>query len=421
MSPAELAAAFLVQLVLILAACRVIGLLAARVGQPQVMAEMIAGIVLGPSLFGQYFPEWQAGFFPQDTKTVLYCVSQMGLACYMFLVGLEFRTDLFVAQYRRAAAVSLTGVIAPFILGAITAVWLLESPGRYFSAEVSFGRALLFLGSAMCITAFPVLARIITEKKLTGTTLGTLTLAAGAVDDVAAWSLLAVVLAGSQGNSLSALLTILGGMIYAGVTLGLVSRWLTPLSRTVAHAGKLTGSQFSLMLMLLFGAAWVSDAIGIHAVFGAFVLGCAVPRGRLSQELTQRLEGLVTTLLVPLFFTYSGLHTRFDLIATPGLWGVATIVLIAASLGKGGACWAAARWMGADQRTALAVGALMNARGMMELILLNIGRERGLITAELFTIMVAMTLITTWMTSPALEWIYGPVRAEDGELESAAG
>lgn len=421
MSPSELAALLLIQLLVILGACRVVGALAQRCGQPQVIGEMAAGILLGPSLFGQIAPQWQTLVFPADSKPVMYCLSQLGLALYMFLVGLEFRTDLFVAQHRRAAAVSLTGILAPFALGAVAAMWLMQSPGQYFTERVTTGQAILFLGSAMCITAFPVLARIIRERQLTGTSLGTLTLAAGALDDVAAWSLLAVVLASSEGGGTAAAVTVLGGAAYAAVSLGLISRWLKPLSLSVAHAGKLTGGQFAGMLMLLFSAAWISDAIGIHAVFGAFILGCAVPRGRLAEELTHRLDDIVTTLLVPLFFTYSGLNTRLDLITTPGLWLVAGVILAAACLGKFAACWAAARLTGADNPTALAVGALMNARGMMELILLNIGRDRGLITPALFSIMVVMTLATTLLASPVVEWIYGRRLREDADLEPAAG
>jgi Kef-type K+ transport system membrane component KefB len=217
-----------------------------------------------------------------------------------------------------------------------------------------------------------------------------------------------------------ALWTVMGGTAYVVVTLVLISRALTPLADKVTHAGKLSGGRFAWILMLLFASAWVSDAIGIHAVFGAFILGCAVPRGRLVEELTQRLEGIVTTLLVPLFFAYSGLNTRLDLLTSPGLWLVAGVVLLAACLGKGAACWAAARLTGADHPTALAVGALMNARGMMELILLNIGRERGLNTPELFSIMVVMTLATTLFASPAVEWVYGRREREAVELETAA-
>jgi len=421
MTPAELSALFLVQLVAILGMCRLIGIVARRCGQPQVMAEMLAGVVLGPSVFGQFAPAWQSALFPPETKPVLYCVSQLGLALYMFLVGLEFRIELFRAQFRRAAAVSITGMVVPFVCGALVAAWLLQSPGQFFTPSVTNTQAMIFLGSAMCITAFPMLARLIVERQLTGTALGTLTLAAGALDDVAAWCLLAIVLAGSDGSSLAAVWTIAGGVIYTAVTLGFIPLALKPLSRTVEQTGRLTSGQFAVLLILLLLSAWTSDAIGIHAVFGAFILGCAVPRGRIVQEFTRKVEALVGTLLVPLFFAYSGLHTRLDLIATPSLWLVGAVVLLAACLGKGVACWAAARLTGADSATALAVGALMNARGMMELILLNIARERGLITLELFAIMVVMALATTLLASPALEWVYGRHTRAAGELEPAAG
>jgi Kef-type K+ transport system membrane component KefB len=264
----------------------------------------------------------------------------------------------------------------------------------------------MFLGAAMCITAFPMLARIIIERGLSGTMLGTLSLAAGAMGDAAAWCLLAVVLSSSEGNSSIATLTIGGGLAYVLLTLTVVRRSLRPLGQMAEREGKVTPTMLSFSLMLMMLGAWITDGIGVHAVFGAFVLGCAMPRGLFGRELARQVEPLGTVLLVPAFFAYSGLNTRLDLVDSPYLWFVAAVVLLAACLGKGGGCWAAARMNGEDQRTSLALGTLMNARGMMELIILNIGLERGLITSQLFSIMVVMAVVTTLMTSPLLAWLY---------------
>ncbi|MBC8115590.1 MAG: cation:proton antiporter [Candidatus Saccharimonas sp.] len=406
MSTFDLSVRFFLQMAIILAACRFVGLFARRMGQPQVVAEMVAGVILGPSIFGLLLPETQQYFFPKESKVILFAVCQVGIALYMFLVGLEFRTDLFQLRLRSAASISIAGMLIPFVLGVAIALWLVQSSGEFFTERVKPFEGALFLGAAMCITAFPVLARIIVERGLAGTTLGTLSLAAGAMDDAAAWCLLAVVLASFESNLMIAVLTIGGSVAYALLTLTVVRWGLKPLGRMAEREGKVTPGMVSFALMLMMLGSWMTDAIGIHAVFGAFILGCAMPRGLFAREMTKQVEPLATGLLVPVFFTYSGLNTRLDLMATPNLWFVATVILLAACLGKVGGCWAAARLNGEDHRTSLAVGALMNARGLMELIILNIGLERGLITPELFSIMVVMAIVTTLMASPLLEWLY---------------
>lgn len=349
MSHAELATRFLLQLTIILAACRCLGLLARRIGQPQAMAEMIAGVILGPSVFGLMWPAAEGYIFPVESQSVLLTVSQIGVALYMLLVGLEFRTDLFRSHVRAAASISIAGMLVPLAFGVTVGWWLMQSPGVFFPVTVRVWEGAVFLGAAMCITAFPMLARIIQEQGLMGTVVGTLSLAAGAVGDAAAWCLSVVVLSRTEGNP--------------------------------------------AMVML-----------------GAFLLGCAIPRGDVSRALTRWAGPLATAILIPVFFAYSGLHTRLDLVDSPYLWFVTGVVLFAACIGKGGGCWAAARLNGEDQRTALAVGALMNARGLMELILLNAGLERGIITPTLFSIMVVMAIVTTLMTTPLLRRLY-PVQA----------
>ncbi|MGH9461824.1 MAG: cation:proton antiporter [Vicinamibacteria bacterium] len=406
----ELSARFFLQLAFILAACRIVGLAARRFRQPQVVAEMVAGVLIGPSLFGLYLPELQGRLFDNASMSIIYAVSQLGLVLYMFLVGVEFQTDLIRRRLRSAAAVSLAGITVPFGLGSLLAWLLMTGPGSgstFFAPSVSIGEAMLFLGAAMSITAFPMLARIIHEQGLTGTSLGTLALAAGATDDAAAWCILAIVLASFGADSSIAVLTIVGAILYVAFVLLIGRRLFHRLGTRAERSRGVNGSMLSFVLMVLMLGAWLTDVIGIYAVFGAFILGTAMPRGTFAQDLERRLEPITTNFLLPLFFVYSGLNTSIGLVDTPFLWAVALLILLAACVGKGVACWLAARLHGESQREALAIGTLMNARGLMELILLNIGLERGIITPVLFTILVFMAIATTLMASPIFELVYG--------------
>ncbi|MEK6279423.1 MAG: cation:proton antiporter [Acidobacteriota bacterium] len=407
MSDFDLSIRFFFQLAFILATCRVVGLIAKRFGQPQVVGEMIAGVVMGPSLFGLLFPAAQAHIFPKNSLTITYAVAQVGLVLYMFLIGAEFQVDLIRKRLRSAASVSVAGILTPFTLGALVALGLVGN-GQFFAPNVKRWEAMLFMGAAMSITAFPMLARIIHERGLTGTSLGTLALAAGSMDDAAAWCILAIVLASFNSNPLIAFSAIGGGVLYAVVVLTIGKRLLRRLGDKVERDGSLSGAMFTFVLMLLMLAAWITDAIGIYAVFGAFILGTAMPRGLFVREIQRQLEPLTTNFLLPLFFVYSGLNTRLGLVDSIMLWGVALVILLAACFGKGVACWLAARLNGEDNREALAIGTLMNARGLMELIILNIGLERGVITPRLFTIMVMMAIVTTLMASPVFELVYRP-------------
>lgn len=406
MTSFEISVRFFLQLAVLLAACRLFGAAAKRVGQPQVVGEMIAGVALGPSLLGALFPETMAWVFPRETRPVLFSASQLGLALYMFLVGLSFRREHFRSEVRGAIAVSLAGMVAPFALGALLALALRGEPG-FFAAEVQPYEAALFLGAAMCITAFPMLARILVERRLADTKLGTLALSAGALDDVAAWCLLAVVLSTFADDASTALLALGGGSAYALFVLGPGSKLLRRLGTIAEREGEVGQGLLGSTLMLVVLGAWFTDAVGIYAVFGAFLMGAAMPRGFFAEELRKCLEPLVVVLLLPLFFTWSGLNTRLDLLVSPSLWLAALAVLAVAVLGKGAACYAAARWRGTARREALAIGALMNARGLMELILLDIGRERGLIGPELFSVLVLMAVVTTLMATPIFERALG--------------
>lgn len=405
MTNAQLSVAFFLQMFVILGTARGVGWLAQRVGQPRVVGEMIAGVVLGPSLFGLLFPDWHSQLFPPESLKVLSVGAQFGVGLYMFLVGLEFRKNLFRESVKSAVVVSLSGMLVPFALGALLALWLVKLP-NLFSPSASTLEAMLFLGAAMAITAFPMLARIIYERGLTGTALGTLALAAGAIDDAAAWCVLAIVLASFGGGPLLALKAIGGGIACAAFMTTLAPRLLAPLNARVEREGGLSQSVLAIVLMLFLLTAWAMDAIGIHAVFGGFMLGVAMPRGALTRELQRQVEPLTVVLLLPMFFTFSGLNTRLDMVNSPQMLAIALAALLAACLGKGVACWAAARATGQDARTARAVGALMNARGLMELIILNIGLQKGLIQPGLFAVMVLMAIVTTLMATPLFERVY---------------
>jgi len=407
MTPFELSVQFFLQLVVILGVCRLVSRLAMSVGQPPVVGEMIAGVLMGPSLFGLFFPEWQAALFPAASKPILFSGAQVGLALYMFVVGLEFRLDLVRTRIASALTISLSGILAPFAMGCVVAIWLWRD-GRFFHEGISLIAAAPFLGAAMAITAFPMLARIIFERKLSHTTAGALALAAGAIDDAAAWCVLALVLAGLSGDFMLAAYAVGGGALFV-LALSTIGRpVLAAIARRAEKSAEDGRAMLGTMLVLLMGAAWFTDKIGLYAVFSAFFLGAAVPRGKFSEQLVTTIEPITTLLFLPLFFIYSGLNTRMDIVAASGsLWLVTFVVLAVAILGKWGACYAAARFKGESHREAMGIGMLMNARGLMELIILNIGLERGVITPAFFSIMVVMAIVTTLMCTPLFNLTYG--------------
>jgi Kef-type K+ transport system membrane component KefB len=413
MNNLHLAIQFFLQLAVILLFCRLVGVVAARFGQPQVVAEMIAGVLLGPSLFGWLAPDWQQWLFPwdrsqttRDTQSYLFPASQLGLALYMFVVGLEFRLDVIRKNLKSSLAVSLAGMVAPFVLGAGLA-WVIHRYTALFPPKTSLVEAMLFLGASMCITAFPMLARIIRHKGLTGSKMGTVAIGAGAIDDATAWCLLAVVLASFENDMSKALVNIGGGVAYVVVALAVVRPLFLRLERWLQKDGSLTEAGLVVALAAMALGAWFTDRIGLHAVFGAFVMGAAMPRGVVSRDLIARIEPLTVALLLPLFFTYSGLNTRIGLLDSALLWLICAAVLVAAVLGKGVACWLAARVTGVPNREALGIGTLMNARGLMELIIINIGLQRGVISEGLFATLVLMAVITTLMASPLFDRLVG--------------
>ncbi|MEI6601387.1 MAG: cation:proton antiporter [Comamonadaceae bacterium] len=406
MNSFDLSVLFFLQLAFILAVCRVVGILFKQLGQSQVVSEMIAGVVMGPSLMGWLLPDFSAYLFPPASKPILFAVCQVGLVLYMFLIGVEFDIELIRSKLRSAASISLAGILAPFALGALLAFYL-AGDSSFFSLKTTPLQAMLFMGAAMSITAFPMLARIIFEQGLSKTSLGTLALAAGSMDDAAAWCVLAVVLASFQNNINIAIYAIGGGVLFALVTLLVIKPLLQPWGEKVAASGEMSVGILSSVLMLTMLGAWFTDFIQIYAVFGAFVMGIAMPRGKFAQELHRIIYPLTTAFLLPVFFVYSGLNTKIGLVNTPFLWLMAALVLLAAIVGKGVACYLAARWHGESHREAMAIGTLMNARGLMELIILNIGLQRGIIEPALFAILVLMAIVTTLMATPIFERVYG--------------
>lgn len=437
MNNTELAVQFFIQIAIILLVCRVVGVAARWVGQPQVVAEMIAGVLLGPSLFGLLWPDLQRAIFPwdeaqtaRDTQSYLFPASQLGLALYMFIVGMEFRLDIIQSRFRSSLAVSLAGMIAPFVLGGLLG-WFFFDYTDLFPEKTTRFEAVLFLGASMCITAFPMLARIIHFKGLNGTVMGTVAIGAGAIDDAMAWCLLAVVLASFDGNVLHASTNILGGLLYVMLALlvlrPLLSRWQKSIflsalgvdSERVGEVGamRLTEAGLVVALALMALGAWFTDRIGLHAVFGAFLMGAALPRGAVVRDVITRVQPVAVALLLPLFFTYSGLNTRIGLLNSFYLWLMGSLVMIAAVLGKGVACWLAARATGLPNREALGIGTLMNSRGLMELIIINIGLQRGVISEELFAILVIMAVVTTLMASPLFDWLVPGQRVKATEFD----
>ncbi|MGQ3054718.1 MAG: cation:proton antiporter [Roseateles sp.] len=420
-SPADFSVHFFLQLAIILLACRIVGWAGRKfLAQPQVVGEMIAGVILGPSLFGLLAPETQAAIFPPEMKNVLYTGAQLGVGLYMFLVGTTLRLDHFATKARSAIGVSVAGIAAPFFIAFLITPLLLNVPGL-FAEGISTANATLFMGACIALTAFPMLARIINERGLAHTSLGTLSLTAGAFDDAVSWCVLALVLAAFGAGPGVAVLAIGGGALYAAFIMLFGRRLLAPLGRIVEREGEMSMTVLGITMALFCLSAFVMDAVGIHAIFGGFILGAVMPRGLFAAELKKKVEPLAVILLLPMFFTYSGLNTRLDMINSVELLLIALGVLAASVLAKFGACYLAARMTGEDNRTALGIGALMNSRGLMELIIINIGLQKGIIGPALFSMLVLMAVVTTMMASPLFELFYGRKARESGELGALPG
>ena len=401
MTPTELAPRFFIAVAVILLVCKGVAWLLGKVGQPAVVSEMLAGVLLGPSLLGLLLPGVKDTLFPAPLLPVLYVVGQVGLVLFMFQAGYAFTAHRVTGFASTAGVVSLAGVTAPLALGVLL---VLGTAGvvPIQAKGTSLGVSAAFVGVALAITAFPMLARIITERGQAGTRHGTLSLASGAIDDMVAWIMLAVVLAFASGKVGPAVLTVGGAVLFALVLWFGGRRTATALmtSDRLGDQARLLGT-----VALLFLVAWYTDEIGLYAVFGAFAVGVVMPRTDRTDKVVETLTPIAATVFLPLFFTYSGLRTEFGLLGNPRVLLFALACVTLAITGKFGACWAAARLRGEPQGVALRVGALMNARGLMQLIALNVGLEAGIVNSSLFTVLVLVALVTTLMTTPLLSWI----------------
>ena len=417
----------LAQLVVILVTARVAGRMIRPLGQPQVIGEMVAGLALGPSVLGVVSPGTLATLFPPDRLLPLATLSQLGVLLFMFVVGLRLDLDLLRSRAPAAVAVSQASIAAPFALGAGLAVVLRD---QLAPAGVGLLPFALFLGASMSVTAFPVLARILTERGLLGTRVGAVAITAAAVDDVTAWCILAAVVAvaraskgavGTAGAMATFGITLLTTAAYALVIATFGRRLLARLA--LRHTGRgmsVTPHVVSIMVVLALASAWVTDRLGVHALFGAFLAGAVVPRasahttpdGRagLATEVADRIEAIVSAVLLPIFFAFTGLRTSVALVNAAGLWAFFVLILLVAVTGKLGGSAVAGRLTGMSWRESTAVGVLMNTRGLMELVILSVGLDVGVISPTLFAMMVLMALATTMMTSPLIGLLQRPAR-----------
>jgi Kef-type K+ transport system membrane component KefB len=394
-----------IQISVILLTAASVGWLLSKFRQPQVVGEMVAGMLLGPSLLGWVAPGLSAALFPPDSLGPLHLLSQIGLLLFMFMVGLELDTKKLRELGPIAVVISHTSIIVPFILGALLAIFLYP---RLADGSVRFTGFVLFMGAAMSVTAFPVLARILRERNLLGTRLGTLTIACAAVDDITAWCLLAVIIAvvRSEFNQLPLWQMLPGLVAYLVVMLFVlrpILRWLVARHEDAKQTEKLV----AVLLVCMLVSSWATEWLGIHALFGAFFAGVIVPKGNdLTEDIRHRLQLPVVVLLIPLFFAFTGLRTSIGLINGSEMMLYCALVFLVAVAGKFGGSMIAARIMKVPWREAASIGVLMNTRGLIELVILNIGLDIGVLTRPLFSIMVLMAVGTTLMTTPILLWIY---------------
>lgn len=386
-------------LTLVIALGRVLGVLCSYMGQPRLIGEMLVGVVLGPSVLGRLAPDYLAILQPASIAPLLGVVAQLGVILYMFLVGLELDLDVIRSNVRSTMIISHASIVVPFLLGSVLAFWIFESLAP---AGVSFTSFALFMGIAMAITAFPVLARMLADRGVQKSDLGVLALSCAAVGDVTAWCLLAMVVGIAQSKLSVAVWTLAGAVTYLA-TMYAVNRLLRqPLQRLVSQV-PVTAGTFAWLSVAILLSASITDWIGIHAVFGAFLLGVMIPHNSpLARDVHHRLHDLVSVLLLPAFFAVTGLRTQIGLLDNARAWWICGVIVLVATLGKVGGTMVAARTTGLGARTAIALGILMNTRGLMELIVLNVGLDLGIISPALFTMMVLMALATTMMTTPML-------------------
>jgi Kef-type K+ transport system membrane component KefB len=389
----------LIALLAVIASGRLLGLLFGKLGQPPVIGEVVAGIFLGPSLLGRIWPAAGAFVLPPTIVPALEIIAQLGVILYMFLVGLELDSAALRARVKAVVAISQGGIVVPFLCGAVLATLLYP---QFAGEGAPFAGFALFTGVAMSITAFPVLARILTDRQMQKTPLGELALGCAALNDVTAWCLLAFVVGIVRADPGGALVVTVLTAVYIALMLLVVRPIL------INFLARFDQSQMSpKAVVLVFGAlllsALATQAIGIHALFGAFFLGAIMPHdSTIALGLTRKLENVAAATLLPAFFALTGMRTRVDLVSGSGEWLLCGLIIVVATAGKFGGTLAAARWTGSGWREAAALGVLMNTRGLMELIALNIGLDLGVLSPTLFAMMVLMALATTLATTPLL-------------------
>jgi len=394
-------APLLLALVVVILTARAVGAAFAWLRQPPVIGEVIAGILLGPSLLGRFAPELSAYVLPAEIVPFLGVLAQIGVILFMFFVGLELDVSLLRQRSRVAATICVASMTTAFALGVVLALWLYP---RLATADVPLVRFALFVGVAMSVTAFPVLVRILTDRGLQGTEVGALAIGCAGVSDVVAWCLLAFVsrLGGVQPRGAWSMVALTVG--YIAVVLAVVRPAVRGLLRRHERRGASSQTSLGVLILAMLMSALTSEWIGIHALFGAFLLGAVVPRDSpLVRELGQKLQDLVVVLFLPLFFAFTGLRTQLQLVEGAEQWAICGVITLVACLGKLGGTAAAAWFSGIGWRPSLVLGALMNTRGLMELIVLSVGLDQGVISPPLFGMMVVMAVVTTLATAPIVD------------------
>jgi Kef-type K+ transport system membrane component KefB len=415
---AEPVAMLLLQIISILIISRIFGYLFAKIGQPTVIGEILAGIVLGPSVLGMVSPETFHFLFSPSSLGNLYILSQIGLVLFMFTIGMELNLGLLKDKISETYIISHSSIVIPYFLGMLLAYFLY---GEFAAAHTDFIPFALFIGISMSITAFPVLARIIQEKNLTKTHLGTLAIACAANDDITAWCLLAAVIAVTKtGSFISSLYTIGLAVLYVAAMFWIIRPFLKKIGTIYRNSEVLNKSLVAFIFLILILSSLVTQLIGIHALFGAFLAGVIMPPlPNFRKIIIDKVEDVSVTLLLPLFFVFTGLRTEIGLLNTPHLWLICGVIILVAIVGKFGGSAFSARFMGESWKDSLSLGILMNTRGLMELIVLNIGYEMGILPPAIFVMLVIMALCTTFMTTPLMSLVEKvfPTRNIADELE----
>jgi Kef-type K+ transport system membrane component KefB len=397
-------AILILQIISIILVSRFFAFLFNKIGQPTVIGEIVAGIILGPSVVGFFFPEVGIFLFPPESLPNLQFLSQVGLILFMFVIGMELDLKILRHQAHDAVVISHASIIIPYFFGMGLAYYLYDD---YSPDNISFLPFALFMGIAMSITAFPVLARVIQERDLTKTKLGSIAITCAAADDVTAWCILAAVIAiVKAGTFVSALYTIGLALLYVLMMVFIVHPVLRKIGNVYSERETISKTIVAIAFLVLLASAFVAEIIGIHALFGAFLAGVVMPPNfNFRRVLMEKVEDVSLVLLLPLFFVFTGLRTQIGLLNQPHLWMVCGWIILTAVAGKFGGSMIAARFVGQTWKESFSIGALMNTRGLMELIVLNIGYDLGVLTPEVFSMMVIMALVTTFMTGPALDLI----------------